>query len=84
LLTLYNCSRQGSEDSDNGNGFDETDDESSDCESFTATSDKESQRGQCQDSRQHRFMSSSHVNKLLSGKQCLIKIFMELWWEMKR
>ena len=27
-------------------------------------------RGQCQDSKQHRFTSSSHVNKLLSGKQC--------------
>lgn len=33
-------------------------------------SDKERQRGQCQDRRQHRFTSSSHVNKLLSGKQC--------------
>lgn len=34
LLTLFNCSQQGSEDSGNENELDEVDDKSSDCESF--------------------------------------------------
>ena len=38
----------------------------------TRESAGETQKGQCQDSRhkKQRFTSSSHVNQLLSGKQC--------------